>query len=58
MTPTLIVLLLGGLAVAVVAWIVHRKSARPYPERLDQDTAWNDPVTPAEPRPPEGEPRP
>lgn len=46
MTPTLIVLVLLAVAVAIVAWATRRKPARPYEERLEQDTAWNDPVTP------------
>ena len=58
MTPTLIVILLAGLAVGVVAWAVRRKPARPYEQRLEQDTAWNDPVSSAGKTPPDGEERP
>ncbi len=47
MTPTLIVLLLLALAVGIVVWATRKKPARPYEERQDQDTAWNDPITPA-----------
>lgn len=59
MMPTLIVLLLVILAVAAVVWVV-RKGPTPRPDE-DQDTAWNDPITPAESahQPPhKSEPRP
>ena len=46
MTPTLIVIVLAVAAIAAVVWYVRRKPARPYEERLEQDTAWNDPVDP------------
>lgn len=50
MTPTLIVLALVVVAVAVIAWVTHRKT-RADTTRIDsdQDTAWNDPVSPAPP---------
>ncbi|WP_292091487.1 hypothetical protein [Brevundimonas sp.] len=56
MTPTLIALALVVVAVAVIAWVTHRKT-RGDATRIDsdQDTAWNDPVHPAPPhekRPP------
>jgi len=48
MMPTLIVALLVILAVAAVVWVV-RKGPAPTPRPgEDQDTAWNDPITPAE----------
>lgn len=58
MTPTLIVLFLGIVAVGVVVWATRRKPARPYEQRLEQDTAWNDPVGSAETPPADGEKRP
>ncbi len=58
MTPTLIVIILGVIAVGVVVWAVRRKPARPYEQRLEQDTAWNDPVSSTEATPPEGDKRP
>lgn len=61
MMPTLIVALLVILAVAAVVWVV-RKGPAPTPRPgEDQDTAWNDPITPAESthQPPhKSEPRP
>jgi len=58
MSATLIVLALIVLGVAVVAWTTRRRPGRPYEERLEQDTAWNDPVTPGsdDTPPPEGRP--
>ncbi|MGW8705008.1 hypothetical protein ACWGLL_04205 [Brevundimonas sp. NPDC055814] len=53
MLPTLIVLLLVVLAVAAIVWVV-RKGPKHIPRPgEDQDTAWNDPITPADrdPRP-------
>jgi hypothetical protein len=47
MTPTLIVLALLALGVGIVAFATRRSSTRPTPARNDQDTAWNDPITPA-----------
>jgi len=62
MMPTLIVALLVILAVAAVVWVVRKGPAHtPRPDE-DQDTAWNDPITPAEPsrpsQPHNSEPRP
>ena len=51
MTSFLIVLALLALAVGIVVWATRRKPARPYEQRLEQDTAWNDPVTPADAAP-------
>ena len=48
MTSFLIVLALLALAVGIVVWATRRRPARPYEQRLEQDTAWNDPITPAE----------
>lgn len=58
MNTTLIVLALLAAGVAVVVWVVRRQPARPYDQRLEQDTAWNDPVTPADSVSPPEEPRP
>lgn len=58
MTPTLIVIGLLGIGVAVVVWAVRRQPARPYEQRLEQDTAWNDPVTPADTSPHKDDARP
>lgn len=49
MAPFLIVLALLALAVGIVLWATRRKPVRPYEQRLEQDTAWNDPITPADP---------
>ena len=53
MTPTLIVLLLVILAVVAVVWVVKKGPAHTPRPGEDQDTAWNDPITPADrdPRP-------
>ena len=48
MTPFLIVLGLLALAVGIVLYATRRRPTRPYDQRLEQDTAWNDPVTPAD----------
>ena len=48
MTPTLIVLLLVILAVVAVVWVVKKGPAHTPRPGEDQDTAWNDPITPAE----------
>ena len=59
MMPTLIVLLLVILAVAAIVWVVRRQPAHTPRPGEDQDTAWNDPITPAETHHPhEPEPRP
>ena len=48
MIPTLIVLLLVIVAVVAIIWVVRRQPPhKPHPGE-DQDTAWNDPITPAE----------
>lgn len=48
MTPTLIFLLLVILAVVAVVWVVKKGPAHTPRPGEDQDTAWNDPITPAE----------
>ena len=48
MTTFLIILVLLAIAVGIVLYATRRKPARPYEQRLEQDTAWNDPVTPAD----------
>lgn len=48
MTTFLIVLVLLALAVGIVLFATRRRPGRPYEQRLEQDTAWNDPVTPAD----------
>ncbi len=45
MAPTLIVLALIAMGVGIVLWATRRRPTRPVEQRLDQDTAWNDPVT-------------
>jgi hypothetical protein len=61
-TTTLIVLALLALGVGIVVWAVRRKPAdRPTALPGESDTAWNDPVTPADSaarRAPDAEPRP
>ncbi|MNJ27595.1 hypothetical protein D3C77_221030 [compost metagenome] len=48
MIPTVIVLLLVIAAVAAIVWVVRRGPPHvPHPGE-DQDTAWNDPITPAD----------
>lgn len=47
MNTLLIVLALVAVAVAIAVWIARRKTPnRPPHQQMDQDTAWNDPVTP------------
>lgn len=46
MIPTLIVLGLLALGVGIVAFATRRPSTR-QDVIVDQDTAWNDPITPA-----------
>ena len=58
MTPTLIAIVLGVIAVALVVWLVRRKPSAPYEQRLEQDTAWNDKLSSAEATTPDGERRP
>lgn len=50
MIPTLIVLGLLALGVAIVAYAT-RKPATRADVVVDQDTAWNDPITPANAEP-------
>lgn len=65
MTTFLIVLALLAIAVGIVLWATRRKPGLPYEQRLEQDTAWNDPITPTDARssdpfaaaPPRDEPR-
>ena len=50
MAPTLIVLALLALGVAIVVWATRgKRSSAPNPAAGESDTAWNDPVTPGEP---------
>ena len=49
MTPTLIVLALVALGVAIVVWAVRTKPDSTTTGPREADTAWNDPVTPGEP---------
>jgi len=56
MTPTLIVLVLLVVAVGLVVWFTRRKRTPPPVLPGDQDTAWNDPVAPAESPPKEPHP--
>ena len=62
MTPTLIVLALVALGVAIVVWAVRKKPDSTTTGPREADTAWNDPVTPGEPTrptpPPSPDPRP
>ena len=51
MTTILIVLALLAVAVGIVLYATRKKPARPYEQRLEQDTAWNDPITPSETTP-------
>lgn len=48
MTPTLIVLALLALGVVVVVWATRRKPTAAPPAANEGDTAWNDPISPAE----------
>jgi hypothetical protein len=48
MDTLLIILALGALVVGVIVWISRRKAVRTPDQRLEQDTAWNDPVHSAE----------
>ncbi len=47
MTPILIVLALLALGVGIVAFATRRKPSETPRPQTDQDTAWNDPITPA-----------
>lgn len=55
MIPTLIVLGLLALGVGIVAFATRRPSTR-QDVIVDQDTAWNDPITPANAAPVEEDP--
>lgn len=46
MATTLIILAFAALAAGVVFFATRKRPERTYHQRLDQDTAWNDPVTP------------
>ncbi|WP_312219070.1 hypothetical protein [Brevundimonas sp.] len=48
MLPTLIVLLLVVVAVAAIVWVVRKGPKHTPRPGEDQDTAWNDPITPAD----------
>ncbi|AYG95264.1 hypothetical protein D8I30_08790 [Brevundimonas naejangsanensis] len=48
MMPTVIVLLLVIVALAAVVWVVRRGPPHVPHTGEDQDTAWNDPITPAD----------
>lgn len=48
MMPTVIVLLLVIVAVAAIVWVVRRGPPHVPRRDEDQDTAWNDPITPAD----------
>ena len=45
MAPTLIVLGLLVLGVAIVAWATRRKPGQPRVVRHEQDIVWNDPAS-------------
>jgi hypothetical protein len=55
MIPTLIAIVLLVLAVGIVVRATRKKPARPYEERLEQDTAWNDGVSSADKTPSDGD---
>jgi hypothetical protein len=48
MIPTLIVLGLLALGVGIVAFATRRSPGAPASVQSEQDTAWNDPITPAD----------
>lgn len=48
LTPSLIVLALLAVGVGIVVWAVRRKPDQPTAGPREGDTAWNDPITPAE----------
>ncbi len=54
LTPALIVLALLVLGAGIVIWAVRRKPDQPPAGPREGDTAWNDPITPAETPPPGG----
>lgn len=47
MTPTLIVLGLVALGVAIVVFATRKTPGAVTATKGEQDTAWNDPITPA-----------
>ena len=50
MAPTLIVLALLALGVAIVVWATRgKRTTTSNPAAGESDTAWNDPLTPGEP---------
>ena len=50
MAPTLIVLALLALGVAIVVWATRGKKTLPTTQTSQEaDTAWNDPITPNQP---------
>ena len=55
MIPTLIVLALLALGVAIVAFATRRTETR-QDVIVDTDVAWNDPITPADATPVEDDP--
>lgn len=55
MIPTLIVLGLLALGVGIVAFATRRPATR-QDVIVDQDTAWNDPITPAKAAPIQDDP--
>jgi hypothetical protein len=49
MDTLLIILVLGAIALGAAVWIARRsKPARPPEQQMDQDTAWDDSVKPAD----------
>ena len=48
MTTALILLVLLALAGVIIYLATRRKDPRPYSQHLEQDTAWNDPITPTD----------
>lgn len=48
MLPTLIVLFLVIVAVGAIVWVVRKGPPHVVRPGEDQDTAWNDPITPSD----------
>ncbi len=48
LTPALIVLALLALGAGIVIWATRRKPEQPGAGPRETDTAWSDPVTPAD----------
>ena len=48
MTPTLIALVLLAAGVAIVAFVTRRKPVETTASHPEQDTAWGDPISPAD----------